>query len=294
MVEVKAYLGVARAPFLLLSVTLVAAGAAAGYYAGDFSWLRTLIALLGLVALHASVDAFNEVSDMRTGIDLQTRRTPFSGGSGTLPAGLISSRAALMFAFATASIGLAAGIYFLIEVGIVFLPIFILGAACVLLYADVLSRSGVGEIAAGLGLGLLPVVGAAVVQGGRYPAAAVAAGVPAFLMTFNLLLLNEFPDETADHAGGRKNIVLMLGRRGAAYVYSAAAILTPLSIAAAVAAGLLPAVCLIAMVPSLFLVLPLRWAFGAAQDPVPVAALGTNVAWNLLTNVFMAAALAIA
>ena len=32
---------------------------------------------------------------------------------------------------------------------------------------------------------------------------ALAAGVPAFLMTFNLLFLNEFPDEEADRAGGR-------------------------------------------------------------------------------------------
>ncbi len=294
MTEVRAYLGVSRAPFLLLSVTLVASGAAAGYYAGDFSWLRTLLALVGLVALHASVDAFNEVSDMKTGIDLRTQRTPFSGGSGTLPAGLMQPRTARNFAIATALIGLAAGIYFLAEVGIIFLPILVLGAACVLLYADVLARAGVGEIAAGLGLGLLPVMGAAAVQGGHYPAAAVAAGIPAFLMTFNLLLLNEFPDETADRAGGRRNLVIMLGRRGAAPVYSAAAILTPLSIAASVWLGFLPAVSLIAMAPSLLVVPPLRWAFTGPQNPVPIPALGANVAWNLLTNIVVAVTFVIA
>ena len=68
-----------------LSVTLVATGAAAGAYEGGFRWSRTFLALVGLVALHAAVDALNEVSDMRRGIDLNTRRTPFSGGSGTLP-----------------------------------------------------------------------------------------------------------------------------------------------------------------------------------------------------------------
>ncbi len=294
MTEVRAYLGVARAPFLLLSVTLVASGAAAGYYTGDFSWTRTLLALVGLVSLHASVDAFNEVSDMKTGIDLQTQRTPFSGGSGTLPAGLMKPQTARNFAIATALIGLAVGLFFLMRVGITFLPILVLGAACVLLYADILSRSGVGEIAAGLGLGLLPVMGAALVQGGRYPAAAVAAGIPAFLMTFNLLLLNEFPDEAADRTGGRRNLVIVLGRHGAALVYSAAAILTPISIAASVWVDLLPSICLIAMVPSLLVVLPLRWVFTGPQNPVPIPALGANVAWNLLTNIVMAVTLVIA
>jgi 1,4-dihydroxy-2-naphthoate octaprenyltransferase len=43
-----------------------------------------VLALIGLVALHAAVNAFNEASDMRSGIDLQTTRTPFSGGSGSM------------------------------------------------------------------------------------------------------------------------------------------------------------------------------------------------------------------
>ncbi len=39
------------------------------------------------------------------------------------------------------------------------------GATAVLFYSDVFARSGVGEIFAGLGLGALPVWGAAWVQG---------------------------------------------------------------------------------------------------------------------------------
>ena len=84
--SLAALAGVARAPFLLLPVTLVALGAAAAARDGAFSWSRSLVALLGLVALHVAVNAFNEASDFRSGIDLETRRTPFSGGSGTLPA----------------------------------------------------------------------------------------------------------------------------------------------------------------------------------------------------------------
>src|SRR5512142_2258220 len=98
---IDAVLGVARAPFLLLSVTLVACGAAAGMYGGAFSWPHTVLALVGLVCLHASVNALNEASDMRTGIDLHTVRTPFSGGSGTLPAGRLTAAQSFAFGLAT-------------------------------------------------------------------------------------------------------------------------------------------------------------------------------------------------
>ena len=288
------WLGVARAPFLLLPVTLVAAGAAAAAYAGAFAWGPTILALVGLVLLHAAVNALNEASDMATGIDLRTKRTPFSGGSGTLPAGLLSVRATRVFAYTCAVIGGLIGGWFALHLGPMFALLMAAGAAAVLFYTDAFARVGVGEVMAGLGLGALPVWGSAWVQGPPPGPAALWAGLPAFLMTFNLLLLNEFPDEEADRAGGRKNLVLMLGRKGAALVYAAAALLTPVAIVAAVASGALPPQALAAVVPSLLLSAPLRWALGDAREPVPIPALGMNVAWNLATNSVLAAALVVA
>ena len=90
--KLKEYAGVARANFLLLPFTLVAVGAAAAAFDGDFNLLHTLLALVGLVGLHVAVNALNEVSDFRRGIDLETVRTPFSGGSGTLPSGALQPR----------------------------------------------------------------------------------------------------------------------------------------------------------------------------------------------------------
>jgi 1,4-dihydroxy-2-naphthoate polyprenyltransferase len=288
------WLGVARAPFLLLPVTLVAAGSAAAAYEGAFSWPRTLLALVGLLLLHAAVNAFNEASDMSTGIDLRTNRTPFSGGSGTLPAGLLSVRATLVFAYSCAVIGGLIGGWFALRLDPTFAFLMAAGAASVLFYSELFARTGVGEIFAGLGLGALPIWGAAWVQGPIPGPAALWAGVPGFFMTFNLLLLNEFPDEEADRAGGRRNIVLMLGRKGAALVYAAAAILTPASIVVAVVLGALPPHALAATLPSLFLVKPLSWAFGDTKASPPIPAMGANVAWNLATNSVLAAAFAAA
>jgi 1,4-dihydroxy-2-naphthoate octaprenyltransferase len=86
----------------------------------------------------------------------------------------------------------------------------------------------------------------------------------------------------------------MLGRKGAALVYAAAAFATPSAIVVAVVLGALPVHALAATLPSLFLARPLRWAFGDTREPVPVPALGANVVWNLSTNTLLALALAVA
>ncbi|HHQ47600.1 MAG TPA: prenyltransferase, partial [Acidobacteria bacterium] len=220
MAGIRAYLGVARASFLTLPVTLVLCGTGAAVWSGSFRPLRVLLALTGLVALHMAVNILNEVSDFKRGIDLETKRTPFSGGSGTLPMGALSVREATVFGVVCAGVGLAIGVYFLAVIGWPLVPLVAVGAICVLGYTDFLARSGLGEVAAGFGLGSLPVLGTALVQTGHVAPAAVAASVPAFFMTFNLLLLNEFPDEEADRRGGRRNLVLLLGRRWAGRIYA--------------------------------------------------------------------------
>ncbi len=60
------------------------------------------------------------------------------------------------------------------------------------------------------------------------------------------------------------------------------------AIVAAVSLGVLPAVSLVAVLPSLLLVKPVQWAIGDVSQPVPIPALGANVVWNLATNTLVA------
>lgn len=293
--SIAPFAGVARAPFLLLPVTLVAAGTGAAAVAGQVVWPFAALALLGMLGVHVAVNALNEASDFKRGIDLETRRTPFSGGSGTLPEGRLGYGQALITGLVGGAIGIIVGMYFLTVVGWALVPILALGAIAVFAYTDVLARIYVGELFAGLGLGALPVIGTALVQTGNFDAVAVAASLPAFFMTFNLLLLNEFPDEGPDRKGGRRNLVLLLGRPASARLYAAFAVLVPISIVAAVLAGHLPRLAAVAIVPSLiFLRPPLAWALRSPQESVPIPALGANVAWNLSTNALLAVALGVA
>jgi 1,4-dihydroxy-2-naphthoate octaprenyltransferase len=295
MSKLAAWAGVARAPFLLLPVTLVAAGVAAAAYDDRAFIAPSVLALVGLVALHAAVNAFNEASDMRTGIDLRTVRTPFSGGSGTIQSGALSVGGARAVGIAGSLVGLSIGGYFLVTVGWWPLSLVMaIGAVSVLTYTNLFARAGLGELSAGLGLGLLPVVGTALVQQGVVGPAAWAAGIPACLMTFDLLLLNEFPDEQADRAGGRRNLVLLLGRRPAGWVYALAVVATPLSLLAAALADALPTLALIGVLPVWFALPAVRWAIAKPGEPVPIPAMAGNVIWILSTNLALALGLSLA
>lgn len=70
-----------RPQFLLLSVVLVLLGTAIARNEGYFDGLKFILTTLGLLLAHASVNILNDYFDYKSGIDLQTTRTPFSGGS---------------------------------------------------------------------------------------------------------------------------------------------------------------------------------------------------------------------
>ena len=288
----RAFAGVSRVPFLLLPIALAATGAAASAYDGGVDLVRTLVAAAGLLALHVAVNALNEAHDARTGIDERTERTPFSGGSGTIVGGLIGIRAAHAYGLGMAAIGLAIGGWFLLQGGWPLLVLVAVGAAILFSYTPLLLRVGLGEPCAGLGLGGIPVLGISLIQDHALGRTAwLVAGV-ATLMTFNLLLLNEFPDEAADRAGGRRHLVILLGRRGAGWVYVAAALLVALLIAGGAAAGGLPPLALVALAPLALLAPVARWFHKDPARPVPRSAMAMNVAWNLATHALLAIALA--
>lgn len=81
---IRQFVGVARVNFL--SLTLVCFGMAAATAWQSCISVQPLrlfaVIFLGLSA-HISVNAFNEYFDFTSGMDFLTRRTPFSGGSGT-------------------------------------------------------------------------------------------------------------------------------------------------------------------------------------------------------------------
>ncbi len=217
----KVWLGPARAPFLLLAVVLVLVGGGLARADGVFSWTPFLLCLGGAVLVHASVNIFNELSDHRTRIDFNTRRTPFSGGSGTLQAGLLSEKQVRAGAWTTLGTAAAIGVYLTARSGWELLLFLVPGGLATVFYTSHLARFALGELAAGACLGSFVVMGTYFAVTGTITSTAALISIPPGILTSLLLFLNEFPDLEADRAGGRKHLLILLGRRKASVVYAA-------------------------------------------------------------------------
>jgi 1,4-dihydroxy-2-naphthoate octaprenyltransferase len=201
-----------------------------------------------------------------------------------LTTGKIAPAAALWMGIATLVAGSVIGIYFLWLAGLKLLPLLLVGGFSVCFYTDVLQRHALGELFSGLSLGLLPVMGAAFVQTGQYSPLAVAVGVPAGLLCFNLLLLCEFPDLEADIKGGRRNLLMVLGTQRAGKLYVLLMGLTFLWIISMFVIDLIPIYCLVALSGIVTAWQPMKWAWSSRHtEEGMIAALGANLATNMVT-----------
>ena len=276
-----------RPQFLILTPICVLVGVAAAAY-DDFHLnpVHVVLTLVGALLAHISVNVLNDYFDYRSGIDLAAKRTPFSGGSGILPAGLLKAQQVYLFGLASL-IGVGAiGIYFTIEYGWKILPLGVAGMLVVYLYTTHITRNPLlCAIAPGLGFGPLMVVGTYFTQTGEYSVTAgLASLVPGFLVS-NLLLLNQFPDVEADKVASRRHIPIAYGRRFSARVYAVLMAATYVSLAVAVGFRVLP---LTALIGLLTLPLAVRTVMGALKNyddmDELMPSLGMNIQVILLTT----------
>jgi 1,4-dihydroxy-2-naphthoate octaprenyltransferase len=276
-----------RPQFLLLSVVLAFLGTTIAWNAGYFNFGFAVLAFVGLLLAHISVNVLNDWFDFRSGVDKKTQRTPFSGGSGMLPAQLMTSRQVFWLGMGAFIIIVPIGIYFLLVSGWALLPLLAVAAICILAYTPLVLRTRAPEWAAGLGLGTLPILGTFFVQAREYTVPALIASVPSGFLVYNLLLLNEFPDVEADKIAGRRTLPITEGRRRASLIYSATTISVYAWIVAAVAVGKMPAFSLIAL---LTLPLALKAIAGARKSENLarlVPAMANNVMVVLLTQLLL-------
>jgi 1,4-dihydroxy-2-naphthoate octaprenyltransferase len=297
MDQPKSLLGPMRLPFLVLPPACVLLGAATAIWTqGAVNPLYFVLALVGAVAAHISVNALNEYFDFRSSLDLRTQRTPFSGGSGTLPARPEMARAALFTGLVTLAIAGLIGVYFLAVWGLQLLPLGLLGLALIVAYTPWITRFPLFcLLAPGLGFGLLMVVGTDFVLTGTYTwTSLVASLVPTFLVS-DLLLLNQFPDVEADQAVGRRHLPIVVGRQASSVIYAVFLLLAYLSIVVGVALRLLPVASLLGL---LTMIVGIPLAVGvyryAQQLERLMPYMGLNVLVTVVTPVLVAVGLLVA
>lgn len=284
MSELKYLLGPMRLPFLVLTPACVLLGLGTAVWTSDsVSYFHFVLALVGGLAAHIAVNSFNEYWDFKSGLDLRTQRTPFSGGSGTLPEKPELARQALTTAIVAVVLICAVGLYFLSVRGLSLLPLGVAGIVVVVVYTRYLTANPIlCLIAPGLGFGTLMVMGTDFALTGEYTWTAFIASCLPFFLVNNLLLLNQFPDVEADRSVGRKHFPVVIGRKASGVIYGAFNALAYLSIILGVKLGLLPKACLLALAT---LVLAIPATVGAIRHAEDVKRLIPFLVMNVLVNI---------
>ena len=283
-----------RLPFLLLTPVCVLLGAALAFSAGSSINVPLLMLVLsGAIFAHISVNTLNEYSDYRSGLDFNTQRTPFSGGSGALPESPERANAVLLAGIVSLLAVIVIGGFLINQLGLKIAPIGVAGILLIVFYTGLINRIPLlCLIAPGLGFGVLMVIGTQLVLHGSVTPATGFAVILPFMLINNLLLLNQFPDIEADRKVGRQHYPIVRGIRFSSWLYALAAMCGFVSIIGGVTAGTLPTLAFIALIP-----LPLAgYAFYGAQAKAARIGespqyLAANTALSLLSPALLTAAL---
>ena len=293
--QTKTILRTFRLPFLVLTPVCVLLGASiviASHTAVDAVMIA--LVLTGAVAAHISVNALNEYHDFNSGLDLQTRRTAFSGGSGALPDHPEAVTAVLIAGLLSLLATIAIGGYLIAVAGTSILPIGIAGTVLVASYTQWINRSPwLCLIAPGTGFGSLMVVGTHLVLTGNVSGPIWLVSLVPFFLINNLLLLNQYPDINADASVGRKTFPIVFGINNSNIVYALFMAAAYATIVLLVANKQIPVTGLVALLPlalSLFALSgAVRYSSQIGEQPRYMAA---NVAAAVLTPLLLGIAIA--
>ncbi len=296
MMNLKAVFLSMRPPFLILTFACVFLGAStvvASQLAVNLPLL--MLALLGALLAHISVNTLNEYFDFKSGLDFETIKTPFSGGSGALPQNPEMVGTVLTVAIASSITLLTIGIYFVWQYGAGIIPIGITGLVLIATYTGWVNRHPfVCLIAPGFGFGFLMVAGTQFVLLGEYITLSWLVAVIPFFLVNNLLLLNQFPDIKADTNAGRYHFPIAYGVKRSTMVYGLFVFATIATIVVGVLTGSFPTLSLIALLP-----MPLAFfaLYGAIKLGEKIGGepqyLGANVAVTILTTLLLGVSLVI-
>lgn len=292
----KAVIRSFRVPFLVLTPVCVGLGVVAAWLTGAaIHWGDALVALGGALCAHMSVNAFNEYFDFRSGLDAQTQRTPFSGGSGSLVERPAAAVSVLNSALLTLAVTVLAGGYVILRHGWGILPIGLLGVVIILTYTHWINRlPWVCLVAPGVAFGPLMVMGTQYALAGEFTSLAALISLVPFFLVNNLLLLNQYPDRDADAAVGRRHIPIALGLSASNALYGGFLLAAALTVGLGVAGDRLPVLALLALVPMLAAVFTLWGAIRYANDiPRLIPFMGANVLAVVTAPLVLAVALVV-
>ena len=276
-----------RIRFLLSSIIAVASGLSIAYWKyKEIDLFYASMTFAGVICLHASIDLLNDYWDYKKGIDTITRRTKFSGGTGVLPQNLLKPKDVYYAGVILLLIGTLVGAYFALVRGIIILAFVGFAVLAVYFYTTDIVNLGLGETFVAI-KGTLIVVGSYYIQTSSIGISSVYAGIIIGILSATVLFVNSFPDYEADRIGGRKTLVILLGKQRAARIFPGIILCTYSLIIAGALLGYLKIYSLASMVSLPFAIAAIRGINNPGQVGKLVRVMGSTVTYSRLTGIVL-------
>ena len=201
--------------FFGLLCSLVGFGAAIYYHYTNI--YLGIIAIIGIITLQIAVNLIDDYVDYKIGLDKETEKTKFSGGSELVSSGKITTNSILLIAIIALLISGIIGLYILQFLSTVIFWIIVVlilfGGISVIFYASYfthlpyMSELFVTVSFALVGLGIFLVMTNNL---SNLYSIFLFACIPSGLQVGVAMIANEMPDKKADKKYGRKSMVIML------------------------------------------------------------------------------------
>jgi len=219
---------------------------------GEFHAGYFLLVMLGLVLNHLALNMTDDYYDFRHLVDVFAgdNENPYTGGSGTLSSGLIQpdEMRRVFTAFYVVAIGI--GFFLGLTRGIFVLVLLAIGFFCAFFYTAPpikFGYRGLGEVAQLICFGPAIGLGAYFVQAQGISWEAFWGTLPFGIMLFSMITINEIPDYFEDRKGGKRNLVVRLGREKGVRLFVVSLLAAYAAIVTGVILGKVPALGLISL-----------------------------------------------
>ena len=293
-VKIKAWFGLSRPPFHTVGILPFILGTYLSWKLdGVFNPMIFILGISAVILIMLSTYHSGEYSDhVEDKISKNLFDNRFAGGSGVIPSGVISRQVPLWTSIITFVIAGMIGIVlqFFLKTGSYTMLLGCLGAFPGFFYSAKpirLVERGLGEIFIGFCYGWLPVASAFYIQRGYIDPIIHLIGIPIGMTIINVILLNEFPDYTADSTVGKRNMLVRLGKNYGGAAYLLFSIIACVAMFLSIGAGV-PVKALYVYLPVLILSASLVWMVMRKkyEDPRTLEILcGLNIVVNLGTTI---------
>jgi 1,4-dihydroxy-2-naphthoate polyprenyltransferase len=222
-------LAITRMPFLSAALGPVFIGGAYAYNhamgMSSFNGWHFFLVALGVSLLHLASNVLNDYFDVKDGTDDANTQyfTQFTGGSRAIELGLISLENTKRLGIALLVAAFAVGSYLTYLTDVKTLWLGLAGAFMGVFYTAppfrLVARKGLGELTIAMAFGSMVTLGTVYVMAGTMDPIAFLLGLPAGLLTANILLINEFPDADSDAKTGKNHLVVTFGKEKSLGIY---------------------------------------------------------------------------